>query len=90
MPDAEPGGELCAVAVMPVEQLEDAGRIAGCADPLLDAVCCNRIDQPDPAVRDESVRATLHELVDDPAEAAAEPVAKPEAQRCHIAAQCSK
>jgi hypothetical protein len=33
------------------------------------------------------VRATLHELVDDPAEAAGELVAEPELQRCHIAAQ---
>jgi hypothetical protein len=33
------------------------------------------------------VRATLHELVDDPAEAVAELIAKRDLQRCHIAAQ---
>jgi hypothetical protein len=31
------------------------------------------------------MRATLHEFVDNPAEAAVELVAEPELQRCHIA-----
>src|SRR6266508_3670884 len=83
MPHAEPGGEVCAVAVMPVEQLEHGGRFAGGADPLLDAVRCNRIDQPDPAVRDESVRAAFHELVHDPAKAPVELVAEANLQRFH-------
>ena len=90
VPDTEPSGEGCAVAVVPGEQLDDARGCARRADPLLDTVSVDGIDHPDAAVLDEGVRATLHELVDDPAEAAAELVAKPEAQRCHIAAQCSK
>jgi len=75
--DTEPSGEGGAVAVVPVEQLEDARGCAPRADPLLDTVSVDRIDRPDATVLDESVRATLHELVDDPAEAAAELVAKP-------------
>jgi hypothetical protein len=74
--DTEPGSKGSAVAVVPVEQLEDTRRRAGRADPLLHSVSVNRIDQPDPAVLDESVRAALHELVDDPAEAAVELVTK--------------
>jgi hypothetical protein len=90
VPDTEPSGEGGAVAVVPVEQLEDARGCARRADPLLNIVSVDGIDRPDAAVLDEGVRATLHELVDDPAEPAAELVAKAEAQRCHIAAHCSK
>jgi hypothetical protein len=90
VPDTEPSRKGSAVTVVTVEQLEDARRCARRADPLLDTVSVDGIDRPDAAVLDKRVRATLHELVDDPAEAVAEPVAKPEAQRCHIAAQCSK
>jgi hypothetical protein len=90
VPDTEPSGEGGAVAVVPVEQLEDARGRARRADPLLDTVSVDGIDHPDATVLDEGVRATLHELVDDPAEPAAELIAKAEAQRCHIAAHCSK
>ena len=76
VPDTEASGESGAVAVVPVEQLEDARGCPGRADPLLDTVSVDGIDHPDAAVLDEGVRATLHELVDDPAEAAAELVAK--------------
>jgi hypothetical protein len=87
--DTEPGSEGGAVAVVPVEQLEDAGGCARRADPLLDSVPVDGIDHPDPAVVDEGVRAARHELVDDPAEAAVELVAETERQRCHIATQLS-
>jgi hypothetical protein len=90
VPDTESSGEGGAVAVVPVEQLEDARGRARRADPLLDIVSVDGIDRPDAVVLDKGVRATLHELVDDPAEPAAELVAKAEAQRCHIAAHCSK
>ena len=89
MADTEPGSERGAVAVVPVEQLEDARRRACGADPLLDAIPVDGIDHPDTAVVDESVRTALHELVDDPAEPAVELVAETHLQRCHIAAQVS-
>jgi len=81
--------QLRAVSVMPVEQLQNAGRLAGGPDPILDAVAENRIDRPDAAGVDEHMRTARHELVDDPTEAAVELVADPDLQRCHIAAQVS-
>jgi hypothetical protein len=90
VPDTEPGSESGAVAVVAVEQLEDTRGCTLRADPLLDTVSIDGIDRPDAAVLDEGVRATLHELIDDPAEAPVELVAKPELHRCHIAAQRSK
>jgi hypothetical protein len=90
MADTEPGSERGAVAVVPVEQLEDACRRPCGADPFLDPVPVDGIDHPDPAVLDESVRAALHELVDDPAEPAVELVTETDVQRrCHVAAQVS-
>jgi len=76
VPDTEPSSEGGAVTVVPVEQLEDARGGSRRANPLLETVSVDGIDHPDPAVLDERVRATLHELVDDPAEAAVELVAK--------------
>jgi hypothetical protein len=90
VPDTEPSRKGGAVTVVTVEQLEDARGCARRANPLLDTVSVDGIDRPDAVVLDKGVRATLHELVDDPAEPAAELVAKAEAQRCHIAAHCSK
>ena len=89
-PDTEPSGEGRAVAVVPVEQLEDACGRARRADPLLDTLSVDGIDRPDASVLDEGMRTALHELLDDPAEAAVELVARLELQRCHIAAQRSK
>src|SRR6266516_4886051 len=43
---------------------------------LRDALAVDRVDHPDAAVHDEGVRAPLHELVDDPAEAPLELVAE--------------
>jgi hypothetical protein len=82
--------QLGAIAVMPVEQLQDAGRLAGGPDPILHPVAEERIDRPDAAADDEHVRTARHELVHDPTEAAVELVARLEdLQRCHIAAHAS-
>jgi hypothetical protein len=72
---AKPGGECGAVALMAIEQLEDAGRNAGGANSRVEAGPVERIDQPDTVVLDESVRAALHEFVHDPAESRLELVA---------------
>lgn len=90
VPDTEARGEGGAIAVVPVEELQDARGRPCCADSVLDTVPVDGIDRPHAAVLDEGVRATLHELVDDPAEAAVELVAEPDLQRCHVAAQRSK
>ena len=74
--DTEPPGEGRAVAVVPVEQLKHARRSSRRADSLLDTFPVDRVYDPDAAVLDERVRATLHELRDDPAEAAVELVAE--------------
>ena len=89
MRHAETLRQLGAVPVVAVEQLQDPGRLAGAPDPILHAVAEERIDHPDAAGDDESVRTARHELVDDPAEAAIELVAEPDLQRCHIAAHVS-
>jgi hypothetical protein len=81
---------LGAVSIMPVEQLQDPGRLAGGPDPVLHAVAEERIDRPDAAGGDEHMRTARHELVHDPTEAAVELVARLEdLQRCHIAAHVS-
>lgn len=73
MLDAESSCELGAVAVVPVEQLDNARRGACRADTLLHVLAVDRIDQPDATAVDERVRAALHELVGDtPLEAARE------------------
>jgi hypothetical protein len=90
MRHAETLGQLGAVSVMPVEQLQDPGRLAGGPDPILHAVAEERIDRPHAAGGDEQVRTAPHELVHDPTEAAVELVARLEdLQRCHIAAHVS-
>ena len=68
--------QLGAVSVMPVEQLQDPGRLAGGPDPILHAVAEERIDRPDAAGGDEHVRTARHELIHDPTEAAVELVAE--------------
>ena len=78
-----------AIAVVPVEQLEHSRGRARCPDPLLHPYAVHWIDHPDTSVRHECVRATQHELVDDPPEAAVELVTEPDSQRFHIAAQRS-
>ena len=89
MRHAEALRQLGAVSVVPVEQLQDPGRLAGGADPLLHAVAQDWIDRPDAAGSGEHVRTARHELIHDPTEAAVELVAEPDLQRCHIAAHVS-
>jgi hypothetical protein len=74
--NTEPSGKRGAIAVMTIQQLDDPGRTAGGADPLFDAFAVDGIDQPDAAVDDERMRAAVHELLDDPAEAGVELVAE--------------
>jgi len=74
--DAEPSGERGAGTVVPVEQQDHARGGAGRPDAFLDALSVDRVDHPDAAVHDKGVRAALHELVHDPAEAAVELVAE--------------
>ena len=81
--------QLDAVSVMPVEQLQDPGRLAGGPDSILHVVAEERIDRPDAAGSDEHMRTARHELIHDPAETAVELVAEPDLQRCHIAAHVS-
>lgn len=76
MRNAEARCNFCTVTVVPVEQLQDARRLAGGADPVLHAVGQERIDHPDAPVHDERVRAARHELVDDPTKATVELVAE--------------
>ena len=65
---AEPPRERLAVAPVPVEQLNHARRLAGRADPLVDALAVDRVDDPDVSRDDERVRAAVEEAVLDPAE----------------------
>ena len=76
--NTEARGEGHAVTVVSVQQLEHPGGSTRRADAFLDAIAVDRVDHPDAAVLEESVRATLHELGDDPAAAAIELVAEPD------------
>jgi len=87
---AESARQPGAVTGVPIEQLDDPGGLARGAKPLLDAVAVQRVDRPHLSAGDEGMRAALHELVRDPAEAAVELVAAAEPQRFHIDDQRSK
>ena len=89
MRHAETLRQLGAISVVPVEQLQDTGGLAGGPDPILHAVADKWIDRPDAAGGNEHVRTARHELIHDPTEAAVELVAEPDLQRCHIAAHVS-
>src|ERR671919_865195 len=67
---AEPLGEARAVALVAIEQLDDACGLAERADPLLDALPVDRVDEPHASVRAQGVRGLLQEggLGRDPAE----------------------
>jgi hypothetical protein len=67
---AKPVGEAGAVALVAVEQLDDAGRPAERPHPLLDALPVDRVDEPHAPVRAQGVRGALQEggLGRDPAE----------------------
>ena len=59
MRDAEPLGKGRAVAIVAVDELQDAGGGAGATDTVLQPVLLQRVDQPDAALCDERVRAAL-------------------------------
>ena len=86
--NAEPLGESGAVAVVPVDQLDHAGRLAERADALLDALAVDRIDQPDAAVDGERVRRALHRRALHPAEAVLELVDEADAHA--LSSSCAK
>ena len=85
---AEPLGQLGAVAVVPVDQLDHAGRLAERANALLDAVAVDRVDQPDAAVDGECVRRSVQALGLGPAEAVLELVDEADAQE--LSSSCAK
>src|SRR5262245_57008027 len=60
--DAEPPGQGRAVAPVPVEQLDDPGRLAERAHSLFHTVAVDRVDQPHLSLDRERVRAALQEL----------------------------
>lgn len=75
MRNAEPRSERRAIAIVPIEQLQNPCRIPGCANTLVQPLPVECVDQPDASVGNERVRAALHELVGDPAESLFELVA---------------
>jgi hypothetical protein len=84
----EPFRQDRAVARVAVEELEDAGRLAQPAHPLLDAGPVHRVDEPHPAVGPERVRGALQErrLGRDPAEAEVRLVAEGDRPARHASA----
>jgi hypothetical protein len=52
---AEARGQRRAITVMPVEELNDTGRLAERQHTLLHAVCIQRIDEPDAVTREQRV-----------------------------------
>ena len=67
--NAEPRRERGAVAVVPVEELDHARRLAEPAHALREPVDVDRVDQPDAAVGLERVRRPPVALPEQPAEA---------------------
>jgi hypothetical protein len=66
---AEPLGERSAVAVVAVEQLDDAGRLTRGADPIHHSLPVDRIDEPDLVVHYQRMGAAFEELaLDEPLE----------------------
>jgi len=70
-PRAQPLREGGTVALVAVEELDDPGRLAERAHPILDAVSVHRVDEPHASLEAERVGRALHErgLGGDPAEA---------------------
>ena len=88
---AEPRREGRAVALVPVEQLDHARRLAERPDPLVDAVTLDRVDDPHSAVRCEGMRGPPQPRRLDPAEHAVELVDEPDAHGdASWASACSK
>jgi hypothetical protein len=68
--DAQPRGERIGVATVAVEEEEHGGGIAEAADPLVDAVRVDRVDDVDPVADRERVRRSPEQVaVDGPPEA---------------------
>ena len=55
--DAEPRGQRRTITIVTIEQLDDAGGGSRRANPILEFVPVERVDQPDAAVRDECMGA---------------------------------
>ena len=82
MRDAEACGERGAVAIVPVEELDDARRLAELERAVDRLRPVERVHEPDLPVRGERMRRARHRLVDDPAEAVgAEVVAEAQLHR---------
>jgi hypothetical protein len=81
MRHSEAPSQLGAVAVVPVEQLDHAGRFAERACALLGLRPRERIDEPEAAFGGERVRRPLEPLLCDPAEAVLADVAEPKRHR---------
>jgi hypothetical protein len=75
MRNAELRSERRAIAIVPIEQLQNPCRSSGCANTLVQSVAVECVDQPDASVGNERMRTALHELVGDPAESVFELVA---------------
>ncbi len=83
--NAEAGGEGVGVAPVPVEEDEDGGRLAERADPLVDAVAIDRVDDVDAALDAESVRrASERIVVDRPADAEVRLVEEPNRAQANV------
>jgi hypothetical protein len=76
MRNAEARGEGGAVAIVPVKQLDHPAGLAEGANPLVNTLAVDRVDDPDPPVCQQSVRRSLHPPDLDPAEAPLALVAK--------------
>lgn len=75
----EPVRDRGAVALVPVEELDDAGRLAEGAEPVVEAVAVDRVGQPHTAVCQHGVRGAAQKLpLGQPAEAVLELVAESE------------
>jgi hypothetical protein len=79
--NAEACGELPAVSVVPVEELDHARWLAGRAHALFHNRSVDRVDEPHAPEVNEGVAAPLEELVADPAERELELVAGSQAVR---------
>jgi hypothetical protein len=55
MRNAEPRSERRAIAIVPIEQLQNPGRISGRANALVQPVAVECVDQPDASVGNERV-----------------------------------
>ncbi len=88
MRDAEPPGDGGAVAVVPVEQLDDPGGLPELPDAVVELGPVDDVEEPDAAVDLERVRGASHPLLRDPAAGLRDLVDDPHA-RSSCANACS-